>query len=123
MKLLIDMNLSPALTSLIRSGGHEVLRWADQGAPDAEDAEILGCARENGYVLLSHDLDFESILAATNAQSPSVIQIRTQNVAPKHIAPLILPTLNQCKEHLENGALVTLDESTLRLRILPVDRR
>lgn len=33
-----------------------------------------------GYVVFTHDLDFGDILAATNADDPSVIQVRTQNL-------------------------------------------
>lgn len=43
----------------------------------ATDEEIMRWARENGYVVFTHDLNFGVILAATRAQSPSVIQVRT----------------------------------------------
>jgi predicted nuclease of predicted toxin-antitoxin system len=33
----------------------------------------MAYARTNGYVVITHDLDFSSILAATGGEKPSVI--------------------------------------------------
>jgi Domain of unknown function (DUF5615) len=38
-------------------------------------------ARRNSYLIITHDLDFGAILTATNAQYPSVLQVRTQRKA------------------------------------------
>jgi len=37
-------------------------------------------AKDNGYVVFTHDLDFSALLAATQAECSSVIQVRTQDV-------------------------------------------
>jgi predicted nuclease of predicted toxin-antitoxin system len=73
-------------------------------------------------MLSSHDLDFGTILAVTRADSPSVIQIRTQAILPDHLGSLVLAALEQFRPLLEAGALVTVDESTSRARILPINR-
>ncbi|MBU4286823.1 MAG: DUF5615 family PIN-like protein, partial [Proteobacteria bacterium] len=90
------------------------------GRPDAPDSEIMAYARSNGYVVFTHDLDFGAILAATKADCPSVIQIRTQDVTPEHLGPLVVSALNQFEKHLEDGAIVTIDQKKLRARILPL---
>ena len=41
----------------------------------------MGFARVNGYVVLTHDLDFGAILAATHGNKPSVVQIRSEHTA------------------------------------------
>ena len=38
--------------------------------------EILSWTLANGFVLLTHDLDFSAILAATSETAPSVVQLR-----------------------------------------------
>jgi hypothetical protein len=48
----------------------------------APDDIIVSWARENGYIVFTHDLDFGVLLAWTRAESPSVIQVRTQDVFP-----------------------------------------
>jgi predicted nuclease of predicted toxin-antitoxin system len=120
MKLLIDMNLSPDWVPLLENAGWEVVHWSSIGPPNAPDHEIFAYARSNGYVIFTHDLDFGSILAATQADSPSVFQVRTQNVSPKYLGHLVISAFRQFEQHLEDGALVTVDEKRLRTRVLPL---
>jgi len=47
-------------------------------------------AKANGHLLFTHDLDFGAILAATEAEGPSVIQIRAQDISPGHAKNLLL---------------------------------
>ena len=82
MKILVDMNLSPTWLSMLQAGGHEALHWSTVGNPRAADREIMTWARQNGYVVFTHDLDFGALLAVTGAEGPSVIQIRTVDVTP-----------------------------------------
>jgi len=44
------------------------------------------CSAANGFVLLTHDLDFGAILASSGANIPSVIQIRTEDLRPEVLA-------------------------------------
>ena len=120
MKLLIDMNLSPKWVSVLKEAGFEVAHWSGIGRPDAPDYEILAYAKSNRYVVFTHDLDFGTILAATKADYPSVIQIRTQDVTPEYLRTLVVSALYQFEKHLEDGAIVTIDQKKLRVRILPL---
>lgn len=72
MRILIDMNLSPELVLKLREQGVSAVHWSTIGTAEASDAEILGWARSNGHVVLTHDLDFTAILAHTHASAPSV---------------------------------------------------
>jgi predicted nuclease of predicted toxin-antitoxin system len=74
VKLLIDMNLSPAWVDFLRAAGIEAAHWASIGERDAPDTDIMAYAAARGYVVLTHDLDFGAILAATNGAKPSVVQ-------------------------------------------------
>ncbi len=47
-------------------------------------------ARANDYIVLTHDLDFGTILAATRGTGPSVVQIRNQDVSPDIIGVQVL---------------------------------
>ncbi len=120
MKLLIDMNLSPEWVPVLKEEGWEAIHWSSIGHPGASDREIMRWAQANGHIVFTHDLDFGAILAATRAESPSVFQIRTQDINPRHIRELIVSALNQFRDHLEGGALVSVDETKLRARILPL---
>jgi predicted nuclease of predicted toxin-antitoxin system len=120
MKILIDMNLSPEWEEALDSAGWSATHWSRVGRPDASDLEILSWAKANNYILFTHDLDFGAILAISRSKSPSVIQIRTQNLTPSHLIPLILRVLNQFQEDLTAGVLISVDESSARARVLPL---
>lgn len=120
MNLLVDMNLSPAWVPVLQRAGHQAVHWSAVGNPRAPDAEVMSWAGERGYVLFTHDLDFGALLAVSEAHGPSVIQIRTTDVTPEGQSDLLLRTLQQCKAALESGALVSVDESRARVRVLPL---
>jgi len=42
----------------------------------------MAWARENRYTVFTNDLDYGALLFATAAASPSVIQIRTEDIRP-----------------------------------------
>ena len=118
MKLLIDMNLSPRWVSILGDAGFEATHWSTLGRNNASDTEITAFAKANDYVVLTHDLDFGAILAATHGDKPSVVQIRSEDVSPDVIGKSIIVALRQMTAELEEGALVTLDPNRPRLRVL-----
>lgn len=120
MNLVVDMNLSPDWVVALAGAGHAARHWSEIGEVNATDREILVWARDNAYVVFTHDLDFGAILAATSANAPSVIQIRTQDPTPQRCHGLILDTLKQHAASLENGALISVDENRSRVRVLPL---
>src|SRR5438045_2732583 len=95
MKLLVDMNLSPDWVAVLEPAGWETLHWSNVGNPRATDFEIMAWAKQNGCVVFTHDLDFGTMLALTQAEGPSVIQVRTQDVTPSAIGKLVVGALKQ----------------------------
>ena len=122
MKLLIDMNLSPRWVETLTDAGIEAVHWSSVGAITALDSEIMSYARSNGYIVLTHDLDFSAILAATQGNKPSVVQIRAENIRVEAIGKQVILALRQMETELQEGALLTLDANRTRLRVLPLQR-
>jgi predicted nuclease of predicted toxin-antitoxin system len=120
MKLLIDMNLSPRWVKTLIEAGIEASHWSSLGPVNASDANIMSFARTHGYVVLTHDLDFSAILAATQDAKPSVVQIRAADVRPETTGPVLIEALRQMAAQLEEGALLTIDPVRARLRVLPL---
>jgi predicted nuclease of predicted toxin-antitoxin system len=120
MKLAVDINLSPEWVELFRHHGYEAVHWSTVGNPRAPDRLILAWAREHGHVVFTHDLDFSRLLALTRASGPSVFQVRTEDVLPSAIGDFVLRALRQHGDALEGGAIVVLDASSSRARILPI---
>ncbi len=77
-------------------------------------------AREHGFVVLTHDLDFTTLLATTSAAGPSVVQVRAQDVLPSHLVSLVVRAIRAQTAELNQGALVTIDDVSARVRVLPL---
>jgi predicted nuclease of predicted toxin-antitoxin system len=101
----------------------EAAHWVTRGAKNAPDVEIMAYARANDYVVLTHDLDFGAILAATHGERPSVVQIRADDVSPDVIGNQVIAALRQMMAELEEGALLAVDPGRVRLRLLPLQRK
>ena len=114
------MNLSPTWQVFLSQHGFEAVHWSTVGACDAPDAEIMRWARDHACVVFTHDLDFSILLAHSKDGRPSVLQVRAQDVSPAHLGPLVIRALQAHRESLEAGALLTVDESKSRVRILPI---
>ena len=123
MKLLVDMNLSPRWIGVLTDAGIEATHWSTLGANNSPDSEIMAYANANDYVVLTLDLDFSAILAATHGEKPSVVQIRANDVSPDVIGAQVIAALNQVAQELESGALLTIDQNRNRLRLLPLQPR
>ena len=83
----------------------------------------MAYAKTNDLVVLTHDLDFGAILAATHGEKPSVVQIRAEDTSPEEIGASVVAALRQLAGELEAGALVTIEPGRSRVRLLPLPRR
>jgi predicted nuclease of predicted toxin-antitoxin system len=120
MKVLVDMNLSPLWVPFFSEHGIEASHWQNIGAANARDIDILSFAAAHNFVIFTHDLDFGALLAHGGARRPSVIQLRCQDILPQSAGQLVLGAIAATRDHLEQGALVSVEESRNRIRVLPV---
>jgi predicted nuclease of predicted toxin-antitoxin system len=77
-------------------------------------------AAAHGFIVLTHDLDFSAILAATHGEKPSVVQVRAEDVRPETIGARVIAGLRQMARELGAGALLTIDPGRARVRLLPL---
>lgn len=120
IRLVIDMNLSAEWVAELAQHGWSADHWSNIGDPRADDTVIMAWALVNGHVVFTHDLDFGTMLALTDATGPSVLQVRSQSVLPEDIGPMVIAALRQHDAALEAGALVVVDEKRSRVRVLPL---
>lgn len=66
-------------------------------------------AAARDFVVVTNDLDFSTILAATQRRKPSVIQIRADILIPAAIGDPVLRAIAQTRQELGVGALVLID--------------
>lgn len=121
MNIVLDMNLSPRLRRVLSDAGHNARHWSEVGGHDDADATIMEWARIHGFVVVTNDLDFGAILAATGAKGPSVIQFRTRDIAPGVLGGMLLRAIREHETKLHRGSLIIIDHSKSRVRVLPLD--
>jgi predicted nuclease of predicted toxin-antitoxin system len=120
MKFLVDMNLSPRWLGVLHNAGWPAVHWSSVGRGTEPDSEIMSYAAKNNYIVVTHDLDFSSILAATHGNKPSVVQVRMQDIAPEVFGPHVVAVLLHMEKELEAGALLTIGRRQTRVRMLPI---
>lgn len=112
------MNLSPEWEQVFNEY-YVINHWSRIGDSDTPDESILHWAKENDHVILTNDLDFGAILAATHLDSPSVFQIRSMHLDPVIIGPQVFACFKQFEPDLREGALISFDLQKARVRRLP----
>lgn len=120
MKFVVDMNLSPKWSELLRASGYSAVHWAEVGPTTASDREIAAWAVTEGRIILTADLDFGSMLAATGAGGPSVVQLRSDVLRPSVIGNSVLEAVAAGAAPLKAGAFMTFDGQRARIRSLPL---
>jgi predicted nuclease of predicted toxin-antitoxin system len=105
MKLLVDMNLSPRWIPLLTTHGWDAVHRSSVGKASASDSEIMAFAAKHDYIVLTYDLDFSAILAATHGEKPRVVQIRMEDVSDEKAGPKVTSALRHMRAELEQGCL------------------
>ena len=118
MKLLVDTNLSPGWVDRLSRHVLETVHGSFVGAATAPDHEILTWANGHEFVLITNDLDFSAILAAS--ASPNVVQIRTQDLLSDAAVSIVARAIRAHREDIERGALLSIDEGGTRVSMLPL---
>jgi predicted nuclease of predicted toxin-antitoxin system len=120
MLFLADMGISQRTVEWLRKVGHDCVHLRDQHLQTLDDALIIVKAREEGRVILTFDLDFAALMAVSNAKFPSVIILRLRNQKSVNQIFKIKEVLGESSLSLLNGAIISVDEFTYRVKRLPL---
>jgi predicted nuclease of predicted toxin-antitoxin system len=120
MKFLADMGISPGVVRALRKQGHDPIHLQEQGLGRLPDGEILMKARAEGRVVLTHDLDFGELLAASGGILPSVIIFRLKDMRAENVSQHLSAILDQQTGALLAGAVCSVSERKARIRTLPL---
>jgi predicted nuclease of predicted toxin-antitoxin system len=120
MNILVDMNLTPLWVSFFNAAHYNAKRWSEVGRANDSDQTISDYARENDYLVFTHDQDFATLLAYSKNAKPSVIILRTLDLVPEHVGSYVLEQLENVKADLVEGAVVIIEDSKVRVRPLPM---
>lgn len=114
------MNMPPRLVSGLGQMGYPARHASGAGLSRASDADIVKVARRAKEVILTHDLDYSRILALGRSRHPSVIIFRPGDLEPDRLFSLLRENLSRIRRALEKGALVVIEDKSVRVRDLPL---
>ena len=120
MRFLADMGISPATVSYLRDQGHDAVHLHEEGLHRLPDGAILDKGRKEQRVVLTHDLDFGELVAASGAKLPSVITFRLRNMRPERVNACLAEVFARDGQALERGAVISVTEGKSRVRMLPI---
>jgi len=120
--LLLDQGLPRTTVPRLRALGLEAEHVGDCALATADDRTILDHARQRGQIVVTLDADFHTHLALSRGTAPSVIRLRMEGLKAEQLAELLVRILDQCREDLNRGALISVTETGIRLRRLPLLR-
>lgn len=120
MKFLADMGVSPLTVAFLRQQEHDAVHLSEQGLFRMSDREIMAKAKQESRIILTFDLDFTDLLAASRDDLPSVIIFRVKNTLPTFINSRLIRILFECAENIQNGAIIIVEDYRYRVRNLPL---
>jgi predicted nuclease of predicted toxin-antitoxin system len=118
MKFLADIGISPVTTAWLNEQGHDAKHLSEERLHRLSDREIFSKADRENRIVLTTDLDFGEIAVTSGAAKISVIIFRQENRTPPSINRYLEVVLNVAKEELEQGAIITVQETRIRIRHL-----
>jgi predicted nuclease of predicted toxin-antitoxin system len=119
-RVVLDQGLPYSTTRHLNQCGWDAVHVVDLEMSRATDREIIHYALKEKRICITLDSDFHTILAVNRMRSPSVVRIRQEGLNGFDMANLIKRVWTQISSQLEQGALATVTEDTVRIRKLPV---
>jgi len=119
-RILLNQGLAPHVAAILRRQGFDAVHVAEIGMDRAEDADILQLARSDSRVCVTLDRDFHAHLATSGHGRPSVVLLRVQGLDAIGQAALIRSVYLQCEAALADGAAISADGESVRIRRLPL---
>jgi len=108
MKLLLDENLSRRLVPFLQQDFPGSTQVVLLGMESASDKDVWQRAKDDGYVVVTRDADFQELSLVWGAP-PQVIRLRTPNQTRAAVLKLLLDNKDVIRTALETQALASIE--------------
>jgi predicted nuclease of predicted toxin-antitoxin system len=120
MRFLADANIAARVVAWLRESGHDVWYGPEAGLERLSDAQLFERAALEARIVLTFDLDFGEILAAS-AGSVSVITFRLRLRRAEHMISRLGQVLATSGDVFDQGRVIVIaEDGRHRVRPLPL---
>lgn len=120
LRFLADLGIAPSVVRELRRLGYDAIHVIECLPATSADCDILAYAAREGRVVLTMDHDFGGLLFSNASVSPSVVFFRVTDEKPASILRHMAEVLSGAAEDLAAGAIVTVEDTRIRVRLLPI---
>jgi predicted nuclease of predicted toxin-antitoxin system len=120
LEFLANMDISPLTVEQLRAQGWNISRVSEIMEKGSSDIDILIYAQMQNKVVITQDLDFSTLLALRGYTKPSVINLRLGNPRPDLVSARIIDVVSMMQKELEEGIVISVDETSARYKNLPI---
>ncbi len=117
MRFLVDENIFPAITSYLRTLGHDVKSLQEEGLFRTTDDKILQMAKNEDRTIITFDKHFGNVLKYPPSDTAGIIHIRIHPPLLGYILPAIDNLFKKYEFSSFRGKLIILSRSGYRIRL------
>jgi len=122
MRFLADMGVSWRVVQWLRENGHDASHLREQDLHRLSNGGIFSKAADEQRIILTWDLDFTEIVALSGTGIVSTVVFRLLNTRSANVIRRLARVLAESTQALEDGAIISVEESRHRVRLLPIGR-
>ena len=120
LRFLANMNISPDTVAALRKMQWDIYRVSERLPVNASDLEIIELARLEERVIVTQYLDFSTLIALRGWDKPSLVTLRLFQSDPERVTRKLLSVIADVDRFLQEGSAVTVEDTTTRIRKLPI---
>ncbi|MBI2583724.1 MAG: DUF5615 family PIN-like protein [Candidatus Aenigmarchaeota archaeon] len=107
VNILADENIAPSVVNYLRKKGHNVKDVREEGLQGTADEKLVGIARQESRIVLTHDKNFGDILGKIPIERFGIILIRCADQRPQNVINVLEALFkSEAADKLENNIVV-----------------
>lgn len=115
LKVLVDENLPLRVSSFLRSHGFEAIDVREAGLRGASDEEILGWAKTHGFLILTEDLGFGSVIRLPEDHTGVMVVRGCSGLSMESLLNVILRCLRAVLNIQHTGRIFICEPGRIRI--------
>jgi len=115
LKVLVDENLPLRLSSFLRSHSFEAVDVREVGLRGASDEEILAWAKARGFLILTEDLGFGSVIRLPEDHAGVMVVRGCSDLSMESLLEAILKCLQAIRDREQAGKVFVCEPGRIRI--------